>query len=101
MADEIVLMKTLHDDHDGSRALVVQAGHKGVVVELRHPTSFGLRHDVDGLDGIIHDDEIRAPPEDRAADAGRIAVSLLGCGEFHGALPASNELQLREKLFEP
>ena len=82
VAGKVVDVQALHDEHDGSGVLIVEAAEQGVADPLLEvePPRVGLR--VGGLQRVIDDNDVAAPAGERAS--GR-------CGEPEPA-PRRHEL---------
>jgi hypothetical protein len=68
----------VHDQHDRTRELVVEAAVEGVVVPLVGRLALRLRQRLLGLQRIIDDDDIGTTPGQHTADRGGDAAALLG-----------------------
>ena len=55
-------MQAVHDQHDRTPQLVVEAAVEGVVEPLVGGAALGLRQRLLGLQRIVDDDEVGAPP---------------------------------------
>jgi hypothetical protein len=60
VADEIVDMQALHDDHDRILGLVVEPGQERIRVPLPKIVASGLGLRLLGLEGIVDDQEVAA-----------------------------------------
>ena len=62
MADQIILMQPVHDQHDRTFLLVVEPAVEGVVELFVDRLSLGLRQGLLGLQRIVEDDDFGATP---------------------------------------
>src|SRR3984893_5851182 len=87
MPDEIILVKSLHDNDDAALGLVVESAQQGVVIPFIDclPPRFGQR--LIGFEGIVDDDQIGAATGQPPADRGRHAGSLPCCCKIVHRLP--------------
>ena len=68
MADEIVLVQAVHDQHDRTLLLVVEPAVEGMVKPLVGRPPLGLRQRLLGLRRIVDDDQVGAAPGQHFAD---------------------------------
>jgi len=82
VAHQIVLVQSVHDQHDGTRELVVEPAVEGVVEPLvgRPPPGLGQR--LLGLQRVVDDDQVGAAAGQHAFDRGREPATLRGRLEF-------------------
>jgi len=69
VADEVVLVQPLHDDHHRPAGLVIETGDQGVIEEVVDPPPRRFREGVQALQRVIDDDDVRTATEDCAAHA--------------------------------
>jgi len=62
---EVVLVQALHDRDDGARLLVIEAGDKCAAIPIDYTLACRLRIHLVGVEGIIDDDQVGAPPGNR------------------------------------
>jgi hypothetical protein len=55
VANQVVHVQALHDDHDGVRDLIIEAREQGVRVPLLGGFPYGFRRSVLRLRGVIDD----------------------------------------------
>ena len=60
VADQVVCVKPLGNDDDGAICLIVQARDQGRSVPFIDCFTLALRHRIDGLEGVIDDDDVCA-----------------------------------------
>src|SRR5271168_2714538 len=87
VANQIVLMKTLHDYDDASPLLVIEPAVEGIFVPLidRFPSDFGNRFF--RLERIVDDNEVRAFSGKRTTDRYSQSVASSGRRDFLNRLP--------------
>jgi hypothetical protein len=85
VADGIVFVQPLHDQDDGTTALVVLTAVESVVVPLVGGLSLRVGERLLQLQWIIDQDDVGAAPSQHAAGGGGEPVALAGSDEFlHG-----------------
>jgi hypothetical protein len=62
VAGEVVLVQAVHDQHDRTRALVVEAAVKRMVEPFVRRPALGLGQRLLGLQRVVDDDQIGAAP---------------------------------------
>ena len=101
VAEQVVGVQPLHDDHDRAGRLVVQPGVQRVVVELPDPPPLGFRQGVERLDRVVDHDQVGAPAEHRAADRGGEARALGGGDQLDVAVAPRLDPEPGEDLAVP
>jgi hypothetical protein len=86
MADEVVLVQPLHDDHDRAMALVVQSAVEGVVVPLVGGFALRLGERFFRLQRIIDQDDVGAASGQHPAGRGGEPVALTSGDQLLGRL---------------
>jgi hypothetical protein len=100
MADEVVLMQTLHDDDDRALGLVIEARIERSVKPFIGGDASALRHGVTGFQRIVDDDDVCAAAGENAADRRRQAKAALCCDKFLQRRPGRREAR-REQTAIP
>jgi hypothetical protein len=80
-------VQAVHDHDDGSLELVIEPAVEGMVEPLIGRPPLGLRQRLLGLQRIVDDDQVGAPPGQHAADRGGEPAALCGRLEFGHRLP--------------
>jgi len=91
-------VQAVHDQHDRTLQLVVEAAVERVVVPFVRRLALGLRQGLLGLQRVVDDDQIGAPPGQHTADRGGDARALGGRLELGHGLMAGCEAGREETL---
>jgi hypothetical protein len=91
VADEIVFVQPLHDDHNSAVAFVVEPAVEGVVVPLVGGLPLRLRERLFRLQGIIDQDDVGTTPGKHATGGGSEPVSLAGGDELLDGLAVCSQ----------
>jgi len=70
VAREVVLVQSVHDQHDRTRELVVEPAVEGMVVPFIGRLPLGLRQRLLGLQRVVDDDDVGTAPGQHSADRG-------------------------------
>src|ERR1700688_4875147 len=78
MANEVILMETLHDDDDDVFFLVVETALDRIVEPVVDILSARLRQGIVGLEGVINEDHVTAASRHRATHRSCQSAALPG-----------------------
>ena len=98
VADQIVLVQPVHDHHDRTLLLVVEATVEGMVEPLVGRPPLALRQGLLGLQRIVDDDQVGTAPGQYPADRGREPAALRRRLELRHRLPFGREARREEPL---
>jgi hypothetical protein len=68
VADEVVLVDSLHNDNDDAGFLAVEPAQQGIVEPLVCCRSLGFRQGVIGFEWVVQDDDVSSPSGEDAPD---------------------------------
>jgi hypothetical protein len=98
VAGEVVLVQSMHDQHDGARELVVEATIEGVVVPLVGRLALRLRQRLFRLQRVVDDNDVGTPPGQHPADRGGDPAALRRRFELRHRLMPRRETRGEEPL---
>jgi hypothetical protein len=91
-------VQAVHDQHDRTGELVVEAAVEGVIVPFIGRLSLDLRQGLLGLQGIVDDDDVGTAPGQHPADRGRDPRALCRRLEFGDRLALRREARREQAL---
>ena len=100
VADQIVLVQPLHDQHDRAMALVVQPAVERMLVPGVGGSTLRVRQGLIRLERVVDHDQVGASPGQHASDRGREPEAVRGRGEFLHRMLAERQ-PCRKELLVP
>ena len=100
MADQVVFVQPLHDDHDGAFGLVVEARQERGIEPFVDGIAPRVRPRFLGLQGIVDDDEIGAAAGEHTAHRGGQTKAAARGGEFRDGLFVRRECGFEQRAVE-